>query len=196
MLFTSILQVTTGTIFWRIGSLLLLAPPEDWARNFVASCGGVGQSGLANHSQFPWHASERFLSRSCVLVAPQKVRSYYLKKEFRLEARQFLEGVTNSVSSTIAARSNIGQGMSCSCPAFVHGEDDHEPLNLLDLVPDELLEMGGSEAAIWSLSSWVPVFVQEQRQSERFSTRNRSDVGNVLSFFFFVGWFLCSPALV
>ena len=111
----------------------------------------MGQSGLANHSQFASHGDERFLSGRCVLVAPQQIRSYYLKKEFRREARQFLEGVTNSVSCTIAARSNIGQGMSCSCPAFVFGEDDHEPLHLLDLVPDELPQMGGSEAAIWKL---------------------------------------------
>ena len=90
--------------------------------------------------------------------------------------------------STVAARSKIGQGLSCFCPAIVIGGDDHAPLHLLCLLLDGLLERGwvkGSE--IEACRSEYQSFVQEQRQLERPSTRSRPDIGDVLSF-------CCSPA--
>ena len=85
--------------------------------------------------------------------------------------------------STVAARSAIGQGLSCFCPPVLIGGNDHAPLQLVDLLLDGLLAKGwvrggGMEAC----KSEYQSFVQEQRQLERTSTRSRHDVGNVLTF--------------
>ena len=83
-----------------------------------------------------------------MLVALNKIGSSYLKKEFQRDARRFLEEFTTSVLSTVAARSKIGQGLSCLCPAIIIGGDSHAPLHLLGLLLDGLLERGwitGSE---------------------------------------------------
>ena len=85
--------------------------------------------------------------------------------------------------STVAARSKVRQGLSCFCPAIIIGGDDHEPLHLLGLLLDGLLERGwmkGSE--IEAGRAEYQSFVQEQQQLERSSTRSRPDIGDVLSF--------------
>ena len=85
--------------------------------------------------------------------------------------------------STVAARSAIGQGLSCFCPPVLIGGDDHAPLQLFDLLLDRLLAKGwvrGGEME--ACKSEYQSFVQEQRQLERASTRSRPDVGNVLTF--------------
>ena len=90
---------------------------------------------------------------------------------------------TTSVLSTVAARSKIGQGLSCFCPAIVIGGDDLAPFHLLGLLLDGLLGRGwikGSE--IEACRSEYQSLVQEQRQLERSSTRSRPDIGDVLSF--------------
>ena len=97
---------------------------------------------LANHSKFPAIANGEFLSGRRVLAALNKIRSSYLKKEFQRDARRFLEGLTTSVLSTVAARFKVGQGLSCFCPAIIIGGDDHAPLHLLGLLLDGLLERG------------------------------------------------------
>ena len=138
---------------------------------------------LPNHSKFPPISDGEFLSGTRVLAALNKIGSSYLKREFQRDARRFLEEFTTSVLSTVAARSKIGQGLSCFCPAIVIGGDDHAPLHLLGLLLDGLLERGwvkGSE--IEACRSEYQSFVQEQRQLERSSTRSRPDVGDVLSF--------------
>ena len=118
-----------------------------------------------------------------MLAALSKIGSSCLKREFQRDPRRFLEEFTTSVLSTVAARSKIGQGLSCFCPAIVIGGDDHAPLHLLGLLLDGLLERGwvkGSE--IEACRSEYQSFVQEQRQLERSSTRSRPDIGDVLSF--------------
>ena len=60
-----------------------------------------------------------FLSGTRVLAALNKIGSSYLKKEFQRNGRRFLGEFTNSVLSTVAARSKIGQGLSCSWPAII-----------------------------------------------------------------------------
>ena len=95
----------------------------------------------------------------------------------------FWMSFTTSVLSTVGARSKIGQGLSCFCPAIVIGGDDHSPLHLLGLLLVGLLERGwvkGSE--IEACRSEYQSFVQEQRLLERSSTRSRPDIGDVLSF--------------
>ena len=87
--------------------------------------------------------------------------------------------------STVAARSKIGQGLSCFCPAIVVSRDDHGPLHLLGVLLDGLLELGwikGSE--IETGRAEYQSFVQEQRQLERSPTGNRREVGDILTFCF------------
>ena len=141
---------------------------------------------LVNPSKFPPIADRKFLAGTRVLAALNKIGCSHLKKEFQRDARRFLEEFTISVLSTVAARSKIGQGLSCSCPAITVGGNDHAPLHVLGLLLDGLLERGwikGSE--IEACRAAYQSFVQEQRQLEQSSTKSRPDVGDVLSF--------CSP---
>ena len=106
-----------------------------------------------------------------------------MQREFQRDARRFLEEFTTSVLSTVAARSKVGQGLSCFCPAIVIGGDNHAPLHLLGLLLDGLLDHGwvkGSE--IEACRFEYQSFVQEQRQLERSSARSRPDIGDVLCF--------------
>ena len=138
---------------------------------------------LPNHSKFPPVADGEFPAGTRVLEALNKIESSCLQREFQRDARRFLEEFTTSVLSTVAARSKIGQGLSCFCPAIIIGGDDHAPLYLLGLLLDGLLDRGwvkGSEME--ACRSEYQSFVQEQRQLERSSTRSRPDIGDVLSF--------------
>ena len=103
---------------------------------------------LPNHSKFHPISDGEFLAGTRVLAALNKIGSSYLKREFQRDARRFLEDFTTSVLSTVAARSKIGHGLSCFCPAIVIGGDDHAPFHLLSLLLDGLLGRGwikGSE---------------------------------------------------
>ena len=138
---------------------------------------------LPNHSKFPPISDVEFLAGTRVLAALNKIGSSYFKREFQRDARSFLEEFTTSVLSTVAARSKLGQGLSCFCPAIVIGGDDHAPLHLLGLLLDGLLERGWVKGSgIEACRSEHQAFVQEQRQLERSSTRSRPDIGDVLSF--------------
>ena len=138
---------------------------------------------VPNHSRFAAIGDKHFLEGTRVMVALGKVGSHYLQKEFRRDARRFLEYFLNCVLSTVAARSVIGQGLSCFCPAIVVGGDDVARLQLFNKLLDGLLEKGwtrGSE--VEACRAEYQSFVQEQRQLERSSTRSRPHVGDVLSF--------------
>ena len=95
-----------------------------------------------NHSRFAAIEEDRFLAGTRVLLALEKVGSSYLRKESRRDCRKFQEDFVNCVSSTVAARSAVGQGLSCFCPAVLIGGDDHAPLQLFDLLLDGLLAKG------------------------------------------------------
>ena len=153
---------------------------------------------LPNHSKFPPIADGEFLAGTRVLAALNKIGSSYLKREFQRDACRFLEEFSTSVLSTVAARSKIGQGLSCFCPAIIIGSDHHAPLHLLGLLLVGLLDRGwvkGSE--IEACRSEYQSFVQEQRQLERSSTRSRPDKGDVMSVVLLLAsWFPCSSASV
>ena len=139
---------------------------------------------VPNHSRFPAIDDKDFLVGTRVTAALGKVGSHYLQKEFRCDARRFLEDFVNCVLSTVAARSVIGQGLSCFCPAIVVGGDDVAPLQLFNKLLDGLLEKGGTKGSeVEACRAEYQSFVQEQRQLERSSTGSRPDVGDVLSFF-------------
>ena len=136
-----------------------------------------------NHSQFASIEEDRFLAGTRVASALDKVGSSYLKREFRRDSRKFLEDFVSCVLSTVAARSSIGQGLSCFCPPVLIGGDDHAPLQLFELLLDGLLAKGWVRGGdIEACKSEYQSFVQEQRLLERTSTRGRPDVGNVLTF--------------
>ena len=117
------------------------------------------------------------------MAALGKVGSHYLQKEFRRDARRFLEDFVNCVLSTVAARSFIGQGLSCFCPATVVGGDDVAPLQLFNKLLDGLLEQGWNRGIeVEACRAECQSFVQEQRQLERSSTWSRPDVGDVIWF--------------
>ena len=138
---------------------------------------------LPNHSKFSPIADGEFLAGTRVLAALNKIGNSYLKREFQRDARRFLEEFTTTVLSTVAARSKIGQGLSCFRPATIIGGDNHAALHLLGLLLDDLLDRGwikGSE--IEACRAEYQSFVQEQRQLERSSTRRIIDIGDNLSF--------------
>ena len=138
---------------------------------------------VSNHSRFAPIDHKHLLEGTRVLAALGKVGSHYLQKEFRRDARRFLEYFVNCVLSTVAARSVIGQGLSCFCPAIVVGGDNVAPLQLFNKLLDGLLEKGwtrGSE--VEACRAEYQSLVQEQWQLERSSTRSRPDVGDFLSF--------------
>ena len=117
------------------------------------------------------------------MAALGKVSSQYLQKEFRCDALRFLEDFVNCVLSTVAARSIIGKGLSCFCPAIVVSGDDVAPLQLFNKLLDGLLEKGWTKGSgVEACRAEYQSFVQKQRQLERSSTRSRPDVGDVLSF--------------
>ena len=80
---------------------------------------------LPNHSSFTAVEEDQFLVGTRVHAALEKMTSHYLKREFRNTARRFLEEFTSTVLSTVAARSKLGQGISCFCPEIIIGGDDH-----------------------------------------------------------------------
>ena len=116
------------------------------------------------------------------MAALGKVGNHCLQEEFPRDARRFLEDFVNCVLSTVPARSVIGQGLSCFCPAIVVGGDDVASLQLFNKLLDGLLEKGWTKGSeVEACPAEYQSFVQEQRQLERSSTRSRPDVGDVLS---------------
>ena len=55
---------------------------------------------VPNHSPFPANDEKDFLANTRVMAALDKVGSQYLQKEFRRDARRFLEDFVNCVLST------------------------------------------------------------------------------------------------
>ena len=138
---------------------------------------------VPNHSQFPAIDDKNLIVGTRVMAALGKVGTHYLQKKSRRDARRFLEDFVNCVLSTVAARSVIGQGLSCFCPAIVVGGDDVAPLQLFNKLLDGLLEKGWTKRSeIEACWAEYQSFVQEQWQLERSSTRSRPVVGDVLSF--------------
>ena len=76
---------------------------------------------LPNHSCFGAIPKEHFLEGNRLLSSLEKINSSFLRKEFRRDCRRFLEDLVSTILSTVAARSPIGQGLSCFCPEIVIG---------------------------------------------------------------------------
>ena len=115
-----------------------------------------------------------------VHAALEKMTSPYLKKEFRISARRFLEEFTNTVLSTVAARSKLGQGISCFCPEIIIGGDDHSAIGQL---LDGLISCGWENGStVEACKAEFKSFVKDQRQLECHGSRRHSDISNVLGY--------------
>ena len=76
---------------------------------------------LLNHSRFPPIEEKKLLAGSRIASALEKVGCVYLHNDFRKDARKYLEELARTVLSTVEARLDIGQGLSCFCPKIVFG---------------------------------------------------------------------------
>ena len=76
---------------------------------------------LPNHSLFAPIEEGNFLVGTRVHAALVKMTSYHLKNEFRNSSHRFFEEFTSTVLSTFAARSKLGQGVSCFCLEIIIG---------------------------------------------------------------------------
>ena len=138
---------------------------------------------LPNHSSFAAIEKDRFLVGTCVHAALEKMTSHYLKKEFRSNARRFLEEFTSTVLSTVAARSKLGQDVSCFCPEIITGRDDHSAFFLFGQLLDGLIACGWEKGSIDEVcKADFQSFVNDQRQLECHASRKHSDTNKVLSY--------------
>ena len=138
---------------------------------------------LPNHSCFEAISEEHFLEGTRLLASLEKVNSSFLRKEFRRDCRRFLEDLVSTILSTVAARSQIGQGLSCFCPEIVIGGDDYSAFHLLGQLLDGLLELGGVRGSeVEPAKAEFHSFVREQRQVEMGSHRSRAPINSVFAF--------------
>ena len=138
---------------------------------------------LPNHSCFGAIAEEHFLEGTRLLASLEKTNSSFLRREFRRDCRRFLEDLVSTILSTVAARSPIGQGLSCFCPEIVIGGDDYSAFHLFGQLLDGLLELGwvrGSE--VEPAKAELHSFVREQRQVETSSHTSRASINSVFAF--------------
>ena len=139
---------------------------------------------LPNHFSFVAIDEEHFLEGTSFHTALEKMSSSYLRKEFRSNAHRFLDKFCSNILSTVAARSKLGQGVSCFCPEIILGGDDHSAFFLHGQLPDGLGECGWEKGSdVEACKAEFQSFVREHSQLERHSTRKRPDVGNILAYF-------------
>ena len=97
---------------------------------------------LPDHSCFRAIEEKLFFEGTRTLSALEKVNSNFLKNEFRRDFSRFLEDFVNKIPSTVAARSLLGQRLSCFYQELVIGGDDQSGFHLLVQLLDGLLELG------------------------------------------------------
>ena len=106
-----------------------MPPLIQWGEEFI----------LPKQSRFSIEEKE-FLAGSRTAVALDKMGSFYLRNEFRKDARKFLEELTSTVLSAVAAGSDLGQGLSCFCPEIVIGGMTMPRFHLFGQLMDGLIE--------------------------------------------------------
>ena len=88
-------------------------------------------------------------SHSC---SPREDVKPYLKKEFRSNARRFLGEFCSTMLSTVAARSKLGQKVSCFRPEIILRGDVRSAFFLYGQLLDGLVECGGRRGPILRLA--------------------------------------------
>ena len=138
---------------------------------------------LPYRSCFGAIAEEHFLKGTRLLSSLEKINSSFLPKEFRKACPRFLEDLVRTILSTVAARSPVGQGLSCFCPEIVTAADNYSTFHLLGQLLDGLCELGwvrGSE--IEPAKAEFFSFIREQRQVESSGNRSRVPINSVFAF--------------
>ena len=138
---------------------------------------------LLNHSCFGAIAEGHFLEGTRLLASLEKINSSFHRKEIRRDCRRFLEDLVSNILSTVAARSPIGQGLSCFCPEIVIGGDNYSAFHLFEQLLEGLLELGwviGWE--VEPAKAEFRSFVNEQRQVETSGHRSRAPINSVSAF--------------
>ena len=97
---------------------------------------------LPNSSAVAAIEEEHFLVTSRVHAALKKTSTSYLKKQIRTNARRFLEEFCSTILTSVAARSKLGQGVSCFCPEIILRGGDHSAFFLYEQLLDGLVECG------------------------------------------------------
>ena len=137
---------------------------------------------LPNHSCFGAVAEEHFLEGTRLLASLEKINSSFFRKEFRRDCRRFLEDLVSTILSTFAARSPIGQGLSCFCPEIVIGGDNYSALHLFGQLLDGLLDFGWVRVSeVEPAKAEFHSFVREQRQVETSGNRYRAPINSVFA---------------
>ena len=122
---------------------------------------------LPNHSSFTAIEEEQFLVGTRVHAALEKMTSQYLKKEFRSSARRFLGEFTSTVLSTVAARSKLGQGVSCFFTEIKIGGVDHSAFFLFGQLLDGLVAIRWEKGiTVEACKADFQSFGNDQRQLE------------------------------
>ena len=84
--------------------------------------------------------------------------------------------------STVAARSKLGQGVSCFCPEIIIGDDDLSAFFLFGQLLDGLISEGREKGStIEAGKAEFQSFVNDQGQLEWHASRRHSDISNVVS---------------
>ena len=116
-----------------------------------------------NHSCFGAIAEKHFLEGTRLLSSLEKINSSSVQKEFRRDCRRFIEDLVSTIFSTVATRSQVGQGLSCFCPEIVIEGDDYSAFHLFGQLLDGLLEIGWVRASeIEPAEAEFHFFVREQ----------------------------------
>ena len=138
---------------------------------------------LPTHSCSGAIQEEHFLEGTRLLISLKKFNSSFPRKEFRKDCRRFLEDLVSTILSTVAARSPVGQGLSCFCPEIIIIGDDYSAFYLFGNLLDGLFVLGwvrGSE--IEPAKAEFHSVVQELRQTEASGNRSRVSINSVFAF--------------
>ena len=107
---------------------------------------------LPNHSSFAAIDAEHFPVGTRIHAALEKISSSYLNREFRSNTRRFLDEFCSTLLSTVAARSKLGQGVSCICPEIILGGYDHSAFFLYGQILDGLVDCGWKKGRMLRLA--------------------------------------------
>ena len=123
-----------------------------------------------------------FLGMTRLLSSLEKLNSSFLRKEFRRDCRRFLEDLVSTILSTVAARSPVGQGLSCFCPEIVIGGENYSAFHLFGQLLDGMLELSRVRLCeIEPAKAEFHPFVHEQRQEDTSGNRSRAPISSVFA---------------
>ena len=138
---------------------------------------------LPNHSCFGAIEEEQFLGGTPLLSSLEKINSSLLHKEFRKDCRRFLEDLVSTIFSTVAARSTVGQGLSCFCPKIFIGGHDYSAFHLVRQLLEGLHELGWVRVSeIDPAKAEFHSFVRERREVRMSGSTSPVPINSVFAF--------------